>query len=215
MLRPKTTVIDANTTPLISSNTVKVRASSFVYENNWINFEGTLFSVADYINSVMISPRIRFFTNRNYAVCLVVGVSKDGEATVIEGKQVDYTKQTTVPLPIDFNVIPLVGITLIQDGTTDLIHGFKPLSDTSVIFFSSTGNVIDKNKPGDAGPDSNALGLTGGSGVTGRVGGTGVIGSNGCTGYVGRLVPGETGDTGIAGMTGINWTIHIPFRLFI
>jgi len=214
MIRPKITVIDAKSTPLIADSTVRIRAASFVYENNWVNFEGTLFNVTDYISSVVVSPRTRFFINRNYAVYLVVGLTKDGEITVLEGPQVDITKQTVIPAPDTFNIIPLVGITLIQDGTTDMINGFKPLKDTNVTFFSGTGNVIDKNKLGDPGIDSNDFGHTGVQGLTGSEGTNGITGYAGVTGHKGRMIPGDVGDTGLNGMTGINWAIHIPFKLF-
>lgn len=214
MIRPKTTIIDAKATPLIADNTVRIRATSFVYENNWINFEGLLFNVTDYITNAVISPRTRFFTNRNYAVCLIVGLTKDGEVTVLEGPQVDYTKQTVVPFPDTFNIIPMVGVILVQDGTTDMINGFKPLNETNVTFFSGTGNVIDKNKPGDSGPDSDDAGHTGIQGLTGSIGVSGVTGHVGATGPKGRMVVGDAGDTGPNGMTGINWTIHVPFKQF-
>ena len=211
MLKSKTTTIDANVTSLIAANTVTIGAASFVYENNWINFGGTIFNAPDYITSVVVSPRTRFFINRNYAVQLIVGLTKDGETTVIEGTQVDFTKQTVVPVPEIFDVIPLVGILLIQDGTTDLVYGFKPLDSNTVTFFSGTGNVTDSNKLGDPGPDSNDFGHTGAQGLTGNLGVYGDTGYIGVTGYKGVLVPGDNGDTGIHGITGISWAIHIPF----
>jgi hypothetical protein len=215
MIRSKTTVLDAKSTPLIANDTIKIKAASFVFENNWISFDGTLFSVTEYIASVVVSPRTRFFTNRNYAVCIVVGLTKDGEVAVIEGPQIDFNKQTIVPVPSTFNILPIVGIVLYQDGTTDLINGFKPLTDINIIFFSGMGNVIDKNKPGALGPDSNDFGNTGVQGFTGNVGFSGITGQIGITGQVGRKVFGDQGETGLRGMTGICWSIHIPFQNFV
>lgn len=214
MLKSKKNVIKAKTNRSIKDDTIKIRAGSFVFENNWINFKGSIFSVKDYIADSLVPPRTRFFNNRNYAFYLIIGLDKNGELTYLEGDQVEYTTIKAIPVPSAYSIIPLVGIIFIQDGSRDLNNGYKPLNDKNVILFSGTGNVLDKNQKGPEGSSSLMHGSTGLLGLIGATGIQGVKGNIGVTGTKGPSVLGDEGSTGFKGMTGINWNIHIPFKDF-
>ena len=136
MLKQNFNTVTAKVQPSVSDSTVVIGAGSFVFDNNWIDFPGTVFSVTDYINSQISPSRKSFFNGRSYALCIVVGLSNNGELEVLEGTQVVFTTAASVPIPSTFTFIPLVGIILIQDGTADMTGGIKPLKDNNVIFYS-------------------------------------------------------------------------------
>lgn len=215
MLKSKKNTINASVKPTISKGTVRINAGFFVFDNNWINFRGKLFKLDEYIGRVLSPPRTRFFNDRNYAFYLVIGLDKNGELTYLEGNQVKFSSIKSVPVPSVIDVIPLVGLIVIQDGSRDLNFGYKPLNDSNVIFFSGAGNVLDKDQKGIQGEANNSYGFTGLMGETGIVGEQGVKGSMGQTGITGPTIYGDRGETGTKGMTGINWNIHIPFESFL
>lgn len=215
MLKNRDNVFRARVQGNINKGTVVLDAGSLVYDNQWISYEGTTINLQDYIDSVVngISRR-RFFQNRNYAVQVVVGVDKSGSIRILEGIQTLYTTKDAVPLPSTFDIIPLISILLIQDGSSDMNYGFKPLSENNVTYFSGAGNVTDKNRPGLASSENGATGQIGVAGITGLKGIKGARGLTGNVGVTGSFGPGETGPKGIQGMTGINWSIHVPFDSF-
>ena len=161
------------------------------------------------------NQRARFFTDVNYAVYLVLGIDVTGALNVIEGEQVPYTTLSSVPIPSAFDMAPIAGIVVIQDGSTNLIDGIKPISDNNVLFYSGMGNVVDKNKKGEAGLDSNVLGATGLLGETGFIGSDGITGKQGLIGITGPIGFGVTGAQGSQGLTGINWDIEILFNVLM
>lgn len=206
--------IRATTSPNFSDDSVIIKAGSFVYDNKWINFNGSIYKVSDYINSVLVGNRTRFFKDRSYAVYLLVGLNPVLGVVTAEGKHVLFTTLQAVPPPDSYNFLPLVGIVLTQDGTRDLNFGYLPLKNENIVFFSGYGNIIDKDLQGIQGDASTVYGETGIYGVTGFVGDTGNAGDSGATGYVGPLSSAPRGDTGVGGMTGISWSINIPFQNF-
>jgi hypothetical protein len=211
MFKQSSSTVIAKVQPSITDSTVVISAGSYVFDNNWIDFSGTVFNVTDYINSKIGPNRKGFFNGRGDALCIIVGLNSNGELEVEEGTQVVFTTAASVPIPSTFTFIPLVGIILIQDGTADMIGGLKPLKDNNVIFYSGTGNVIDKNLKGIVGVDSNIQGFTGLQGETGLIGIDGLQGPTGYFGITGRTGYGITGLQGLQGMTGINWDIQILF----
>jgi hypothetical protein len=210
MLKTKNNTVRANVQQNITDTSVVISSGSLVFDNKWIDYPGTVFNVQDYINSQISAGRTRFFNGLNYAVCLIVGVGITGEITVVEGAQVLYTTLASVPVPPTFSIIPLIGIVLIQDGTSDVNAGVKPLKNNNVIYFSGMGNVIDKNIKGTDGA-TGLLGVLGSSGETGLIGEDGITGLNGIMGTTGPMGFGIIGAQGAQGMTGINWDIHILF----
>jgi hypothetical protein len=215
MLKQKDNTIGVKVQQSITDSSVVISSGSLVFDNKWIDYPGTIFNVQDYINAQIDAGRTRFFINRKYAVCLVVGVSSGGEIIVLEGAQALYTTLASVPIPPTFSVIPLVGIVLIQDGTSDMNLGFKPLKDNNIIFYSGMGNVIDKNLKGIEGVDSSIQGETGVQGETGLIGIDGITGLVGFKGDTGLIGFGVTGFQGAQGMTGINWDIQILFNYIL
>lgn len=212
MLKAKSSTINARIQKNFTDDSVIINAGSLVYDNKWIDYKGTFFNVKEYLRGLITDQRVRFFKNVNYAVYLMLGIDVNGSLTVIEGTQVLYTTLKSVPIPSFFNMIPLVGVVIIQDGSSNLIDGIKPLNENNVIFYSGMGNVIDKNQIGQKGLDSliqGETGLYGDTGLDGYPGLTGPIGNIGTPGYDGL---GITGQTGAQGMTGINWDIQILFN---
>lgn len=214
MLKSKQNTIQATTVPNFSEDSIKIDAGSVVYDNKWISYEGFIFKVDDYIQSVVIGARTRFFKNRNNAVFLMIGIDLDEGVKVLEGTHVRYTTFKAVPPPTSFDIIPLVGLILIQDGTDDLNLGYLPLKPTNIVYFNGSGNIVDKDKAGSAGTDSTVYGATGIAGLTGPKGLTGWQGQTGVQGETGYTPPAPQGETGVQGLTGISWDIHIPFREF-
>jgi len=214
MLKSNDNKIKANTVPNFSDNAVRIQAGSFVYDNKWINFNGSVFKVSEYITSVVRGSRTRFFKDRNYAVMLMVGLDPVQGVRVVEGTHVLFSTLQAVPAPSQYDFLPLVGVVVIQDGSRDLNLGYLPLKNENVLFFSGYGNIIDKNLKGVIGDDSLVYGDTGLYGNTGVQGSTGVVGTIGATGTQGITLSAPRGMTGIGGMTGISWNIHIPFRDF-
>ena len=215
MLKPKSEKVSAGAVPTLSKDSVRINAGSFIIDNTWISFTGTIFKVKDYISSVVVGSRTRFFKDRNYAVYLLVCLDLNEGVTVIEGKHVLFTTLKAVPAPESFSALPLIGLILIQDGTRDLVYGFKPVKDENLIYFSATGNIIDKDVKGVVGEDSTTYGETGRRGETGIVGYRGITGRQGLTGYIGPTIGLVRGDTGLRGMTGINWDIYVPFDVLL
>lgn len=205
-----------NVKPLveIENNAIRINGGSFVINNTWISFSGTIFKMTDYISSVLRGNRNRFFKDRNYAVCLLICIDPIDGITIVEGKQVLYISLNAVPIP-EYTTLPLVGVILVQDGSTDLNYGIKPIKSENLIVFNSLGNIIDKDKKGEKGIDCILNGVTGLQGKTGMQGSTGVIGFMGITGARGPSIIGPQGCTGLQGMTGINWDIYIPFDILI
>jgi hypothetical protein len=213
MLKPKSEKISAGAVPILSDDAVRINAGSFIIDNAWVSFSGTMFKVRDYIASVVVGTRLRFFKDRDYAVYLLVCLDPKNGITVVEGRHVTFTTLSAVPPPESFSYLPLIGLILVQDGTRDIIYGYKPISDENIIYFSGTGNIIDKNLKGIQGDDSITSGETGMVGVTGLRGYRGTSGHQGVTGHPGPAVSPRTGMTGLMGPTGINWDIHVPFEI--
>lgn len=214
MLKSKNDQISAKTTPNFSDDSVRIDSGSVVFDNKWINFDGIVFKLRDYIRSVVVSPRTRFFKDRGYAVYLLVGLDINAGFKTIEGEHVKFSTIQSVPPPSTFNIIPLVGIVVIQDGSSDLNYGYKPLKQENIIFYSGSGNVIDKDQKGEQGIECDVFGVTGVFGLTGLFGLTGIQGVTGITGLVGPTPAALRGVTGLPGATGINWEIHVPFQEF-
>jgi hypothetical protein len=215
MLKSKDNAINARIQKNFTDDSVIINAGSLVFDNKWIDYSGTFFNVKSYLRGLITDQRLRFFTNINYAAYLVIGIDVNGSLTVLEGTQVPYTTLKSVPIPPIFDIIPLVGVVVIQDGSSNLIDGIKPLNENNVIFYSGMGNVLDKNQIGQKGVDSNIKGETGIPGETGLIGFpglTGPIGDMGTTGYDGL---GITGQDGAQGITGINWDIQVLFNMMI
>lgn len=213
MLRTRNNTIGARVQKNYTDDSVIISPGSLIYDNKWIDYGGSFFNVKEYLRSLITNQRIRFFKNINYATYLMIGIDATGSLAVTEGEQVLYITLKSVPIPRVFDMIPLVGIVVIQDGSTNLIDGIKPLNDNNVIFYSGMGNVLDKNIVGQAGFDSNILGETGIPGETGLIGDVGItgpIGGRGITGYAGL---GVTGYQGAQGMTGINWDVQVLFNI--
>jgi hypothetical protein len=200
--------------PSISNDAVSVNAGSMVYDNTWISYNPFLFKVNDYIKSVVRSPRSRFFLDRNHAVFLLVGIDINTGVRVIEGKHVRHTSMGAVPPPTSYDLLPLFGLILVQDGSTDIVYGYKPLSEANIILFSGYGNILDKDLLGLSGANSSVYGETGLRGHLGVVGPTGIQGIIGPMGYTGAIEAGAQGHTGLQGITGVSWEIHIPFEVF-
>lgn len=146
---------------------------------------------------------------------LMVGIDQNGAITAVEGPQVKYTTNEAVPYPNVERLLPLVGIILVQDGSTDLVYGLKPLTDASLRFLSGSGNVLPPDLQGDTGLDCDVPGYTGPEGSTGSIGEQGTQGPTGVAGAEGPSEPGQAGATGLQGMTGISWDINIPFEEFL
>ena len=208
-------LVNAKVSRVLSNNSINIDSGSIVFNNKWVNYKSTIFNVKDYIESVLVSPRTRFFQNRDYAIFLLIGVSETGVIQVVEGAQAKFTTILNAPLPTEFSMVPLVGLILTQDGSSDLNYGFKPITDSNLVHFSGTGNAINKNIVGIKGPACTVIGETGLYGITGPVGSSGYTGPAGDIGTMGPTVKGATGLIGAPGMTGINWAIHFPLENFI
>jgi hypothetical protein len=215
MLKPKSEKVTAGSVPTISNDTIRINSGSFVINNAWVSFSGTVFKIREYIASVVVGNRTRFFKDRNYAVYLLICLDPDNGITILEGTHVAFTTLSAVPPPQSFSALPLIGLILIQDGTRDVIYGYKPIKDENIIYFSGTGNILDRNLKGVKGDDSHTSGVTGLTGETGLRGFKGNMGSVGVTGYQGPPAIPKIGETGIKGMTGINWDIYVPFEILI
>jgi len=215
MLKSKSEKISAGSVPLLSDDSVRISAGSFIINNAWISFSGTVFKIRDYIASVVVGNRLRFFKDRNYAVYLLICLDPNNGITVYEGNHVLFTTLSAVPPPETFSALPLIGLILIQDGTRDIIYGYKHIKDENIIFFSGIGNIIDRNLKGIVGENSIISGETGMIGITGLRGFKGYTGYVGVTGCQGPSVNARSGEMGLKGMTGINWDIYIPFEVLI
>jgi hypothetical protein len=211
MLKSKDNTVNARIQKNYADDSVIINSGSLVIDNKWVDYTGTFFNVKGHLRSLINAQRTRFFNYANYAAYLMIGIDITGSLTVVEGTQVPFTTLKSVPMPLDFNIVPLVGIVVIQDGSINLIDGIKPLNDNSVIFYSGMGNILDKNIVGQRGYDSLINGETGAQGETGLRGVPGLIGSKGNIGDIGYDGIGVTGPIGDQGMTGINWDIHIKF----
>lgn len=211
MLKPKSDKISAGSVPVYSNDSIRINAGSFVIDNVWISFKGAVLKIKDYISEIVVGERTRFFKDRNYAVYLLICLDLNEGIKIVEGKHVKFTTLKAVPPPESFTSLPLIGLILIQDGTRDLINGFKPITNESIIYFSGTGNVLDKDLKGVPGNDSTVSGETGFIGYTGINGLTGNIGLTGNQGETGIIPFAPVGEMGFKGMTGINWDVHIPF----
>jgi hypothetical protein len=214
MLKPKVGQVAAGATPNYSNDSIRIEAGSVVVDNSWINYDAILFRLTDHIASVVRPPRSRFFQNRNYAVYLLVGLDINEGIRVAEGRQVPFTTVMSVPRPQNYDFIPLVGVVVIQDGSSDLNNGYLPLSDDCLEFFNGSGNVVDAGFKGITGVDCDVAGQTGAEGYTGLEGMQGETGLPGIRGYTGVQPPAPAGDTGVQGMTGINWQVHVPLEEF-
>lgn len=213
MLKTKSEKIYAEATPVLLYDAVRINAGSFIIDNAWVSFSGIIFKIRDYIASVVVGNRTRFFKDRNYAVYLLICLDPYNGVTVVEGKHVRFTTLASVPPPESFSYLPLIGLILIQDGTLDVIYGFKPIKNENIIYFSGSGNISEKDLKGIKGNGSVISGETGLTGVTGLRGYVGDKGLMGITGATGPSVSARVGETGIKGMTGINWDIYVPFEI--
>jgi hypothetical protein len=215
MLRHKQEKVNAGSVPVISNDTIKINSGSFVIDNSWVSFSGTILKIKDYIKSVVVGNRTRFFKDREYAVYLLICLDLNEGIKILEGTHVRFTTLKAVPLPEIFDSLPLIGLILIQDGTRDLIYGFKPINNKNIEFFSGTGNILDKNIKGKQGESNPFYGETGIKGYTGISGDTGLMGNTGLIGVTGRIPSSLQGMTGYQGMTGMYWDIHIPFEILL
>jgi hypothetical protein len=215
MLVTKNEKINAGYKPELSEDAVVINAGSFVIDNQWVSFYGTVFKINTYISSVVVGNRTRFFKDRGYAVYLLVCLNPNNGIVIFEGKHVLFTTLQAVPPPTSYTAIPLIGVILIQDGTRDINYGYKPLKQENIIFYNGMGNVLNKNLKGVKGENSTIIGETGLVGVTGLLGQDGVQGDYGTTGAEGLSLYVPPGAEGPRGMTGINWDIYVPFEVLI
>jgi hypothetical protein len=214
-LKPRQNVQRAKSQPNIDKGSIVIDAGSLVYDNKWLSYKGTVFGVIEYISSVVDGTvRKRFFRQRSYALQLLIGIDTSGALQVVEGTQVPYTTKQSVPIPSTYDMIPLMAVLLVQDGSADVVNGFVPLNDSSVTYFSGAGNILEKNTVGEAALDDGLTGQGGSIGITGLVGVAGLTGRVGHEGYTGSIGIAPTGMQGLEGITGINWDIHIPFEYF-
>jgi len=211
MLKIKNNLINATKVRSVVNDTVKIDSGSVVFDGKWVSYKSVNYRISDYITGAVVPPRTRFFTNRDYAVMLVVGLDNLGTLKTIEGSQVKYTTNDAVPAPSVISIIPLVGIILIQDGTNNL-ESFKTISDQNIVTFNGSGNIKAKNVVGIQGATGVDVGATGYQGPTGLLGYGGSFGYTGYRGVTGIDGLGMKGETGVRGLTGINWTIHLPFE---
>lgn len=212
MLKHNSSTIQSNSYDNKISGSVRIKAGSFVIDNQWVSYDNYLFKLDSYIKSAISTNRPYFFKNRSNALYLIVALSLKDGIKIIEGEQVKYTTRDSVPLPGTIGVIPLVGIIVRQDGTNDLNYGYIPILDSDIKFFSGTGNIENKNLVGITGMNNTSSGITGiqgTRGATGFSGVTGIEGDFGITGSTGAMIQGETG---VQGMTGISWDVHLPFE---
>jgi len=214
MLKAINSTISSKLVRSIVSDTVNIDSGSVVFDNKWLTYGSVNYKISDYITKIVVSPRTRFFNNRNYAVMLVVGLTKNGSITTVEGTQVKFTSKDNVPLPSTISIIPLVGIILVQDGTSNL-NSFKDISNNDIVSFSGVGNIKEKDQTGILGASGIQVGDTGIVGLTGLIGETGAMGITGEQGHTGIIGPRVKGDTGLPGITGISWDIDIPFKTFL
>lgn len=135
MLNQKNNTLNVRVQRNTADDTVIIDAGSLVVDNNWIDFKGVLFNVQQYLRNAVTGQRIRFFKDVNYAIYLVLGIDTTGSLTVTEGTQVPYTTLSSVPIPPVFDSVPIAGIVVIQDGTTNLTDAIKPVNDNNVIFY--------------------------------------------------------------------------------
>jgi hypothetical protein len=215
MLKSKNNVVNARVQKNFTDYSVIINSGSLVIENKWTDYSGTFFNVQQYLRSVITTQRVRFFNYTKYACYLVVGIDVNGALSVIEGTQTLFTTLESVPRPATFNIVPLVGIIAIQDGSSNLIDGIKPLNESNVIFYSGMGNVLDKNLVGPVGVDSLIAGETGIQGETGFQGLSGLTGPVGDIGITGDDGLGITGLDGPQGMTGLNWDVQVMFDVLL
>jgi hypothetical protein len=215
MLKSKSEKISASSIPILSDDSIRINSGSFVINNTWVSFSGTIFKVRDYIASVVVGNRTRFFKDRDYAVYLLICLDPNNGITVVEGNHVLFSTVSAVPPPITYSVLPLIGLILIQDGTLDIIYGYKPVCNENIVYFSGMGNIIDRNLKGIVGESRLTSGETGTAGETGYRGYKGFEGSFGITGCKGPPIISKVGEPGLRGMTGINWDIFIPFDVLI
>lgn len=215
MLKPKKEELKVKVQQNVNKGTVVIDSGSIVYDNKWISYKGTTFNFEEYVSLIVDgTTRRKFFQKKDYAVQLVIGIDLTGAIKVIEGKQVYFMSKNAVPIPTDLDMVPLVSVLYIQDGSTDLTTGYKPLNSSSITYFSGFGNISQKNLQGVSNTIQGATGSNGIQGVTGNkgeVGDQGVTGPQGLTGYQGISIRGEQG---AQGMTGINWDINVPFVAF-
>jgi len=214
MLKPRNKQVTAGVTPAYSTDSVRIESGSVVIENTWVNYDASLFVLRDYVTSALKPPRTRFFKNRGYAVYLLVGLSIDKGIEVVEGRHVPFTSVRAVPRPTTGNLVPLVGIVAIQDGSDDLNYGYLPIKDECLELFNGSGNVVDPDLKGTTGVDSDVVGDTGAEGYTGLEGLAGNGGLTGPAGFTGLVPAAGQGATGVQGMTGINWQVHAPLVSF-
>jgi len=214
MLKQRKGLVGAMTTPNYSDNSVRIEAGSVVIGNSWVNYNAALFKLTDYISSVVKPPRTRFFKNRGYAVYLLVGLDINEGIKVVEGRHVPFTTVWSVPRPETHDLVPLVGVVVVQNGSNDLNNGYLPLKDEYVEFFNGMGNVVDSDLMGITGVNCDVAGATGALGYTGLAGEWGASGWEGDQGHTGAMPPVPQGETGLQGMTGINWQIHVPLETF-
>jgi hypothetical protein len=214
MLKPRDSLIGGKKVRGVTDDTINIGSGSVVFDNKWLTYKSINYKISDYIKEVVVSPRIRFFTNRNYAVMLIVGIDNLGTVKTLEGSQVKFSTNDGVPAPQTYDTIPLIGIILKQDGSNDL-NAFKAVSNTDLVQFSGMGNIKEKNIVGSQGATGVEVGYTGPEGDSGLIGLTGLVGTTGLYGETGLTGFGSQGATGANGLTGVNWTIHFLFREFI
>jgi len=214
MLKPRAAQVTAGTTPNFSDDSIRIESGSVVIDNSWVNYNAVLFRLTDYINSVVKSPRTRFFQNRGYAAYLLVGLNLDEGIKVVEGRHVKFSTVKSVPRPVTYDIVPLVGVVVVQDGGEDLNLGYLPLKNENVEFFNGAGNVVNRNRKGITGIECDVAGETGAEGYTGAEGIIGEQGVTGMVGLTGAQTVAQRGETGVQGMTGINWDVQVELLSF-
>jgi len=215
MLKPKSEKISAGSILNFSEDAIRINSESFIIDNAWVSFSGTIFKIREYIKNVVVGNRTRFFKDRNYAVYLLICLDLNDGIKVVEGTQVPFSSFKAVPPPQTYDALPLIGLILVQDGTIDLNYGFNPIENDNINYFSGSGNIIDHDVKGVRGDSNDTFGETGQTGVTGLKGFRGSLGETGLIGSQGPTEIGEIGELGLHGMTGINWDIQIQFdRIF-
>lgn len=215
MMKTKSNTVESKVLRGESSSSILIEAGSFVIDNQWVSYNNYWFKVDDYIKSVIGPNRQSFFSDRNMAIALVITLDIIDGIKIVEGKEVIFKSNDTVPYPGSLECIPLAGLILKQDGSTDLTKGYLSVGQGNLIKFSGTGNISEKNLRGATGLSNRSTGLEGLTGYRGIQGIPGYTGCQGCTGQVGAQGKLVRGEKGLRGMTGISWDVHLPFSNYL
>ncbi len=191
-------------------NIVFFKGGSTIIGSKWIQFNDIRVDLGNLIDTYISNNTTRLFNTVGGIFYVLITINENSKLEVVPSIAINQTVTGSVKIFSSLSGrLPLILVTLTQDGSNDL-NSYLPITSDSYEVYQGYGNFTLRGDQGQTGPqgDTGLIGITGFNGITGLIGYTG---SQGYTGFLGLTGPqGLTGVQGLAGVSIPRFTVNAP-----